>query len=107
MAKNAVGNIQDSRHLGQAKEQLKAAWRGSGFTEAACRRYRASIPAPLHLSATSESCFWTGSGMWHDDTSFRSLWRRRSVLWFGSAAAVKARSEEHTSELQSLRHLVC
>ena len=28
--------------------------------------------------------------MWHDDTSFRSLWRRRSVLWFGSAAAVKA-----------------
>src|ERR1035438_10563031 len=29
------------------------------------------------------------------------------LMLFGQAASAKARSEEHTSELQSLRHLVC
>src|SRR5205814_8732699 len=31
----------------------------------------------------------------------------RSTVWVGSATQVPIRSEEHTSELQSLRHLVC
>src|SRR5438045_4537225 len=31
----------------------------------------------------------------------------RSGSWFGIRGSVRPRSEEHTSELQSLRHLVC
>src|SRR5437899_11863458 len=38
-----------------------------------------------------------------------SGWRPRSTTWSGSAwtRSPSTRSEEHTSELQSLRHLVC
>src|ERR1035437_5085871 len=64
--------------------------RSCGFTEGACTRYRLSILAPLHLSTKWGSCSWTGSGRWRDDISFQSLWRRRSVLCFGSVVAAKA-----------------
>src|SRR5262245_64343433 len=38
----------------------------------------------------------------------RSLgWRRDARLRLGAGGAWAGRSEEHTSELQSLRHLVC
>src|SRR5947199_6641257 len=44
-------------------------------------------------------------------TLFRSLTERvlreRRSVWLGAPGSEVPRSEEHTSELQSLRHLVC
>src|ERR1035441_5182624 len=42
-------------------------------------------------------------------SSWKEMPRRESAAWSNSSGerAVKLRSEEHTSELQSLRHLVC
>src|ERR1035438_10727181 len=40
-------------------------------------------------------------------TDRRGDWRNLLVRWCGSGARSSSRSEEHTSELQSLRHLVC
>src|SRR5437899_7750359 len=40
-------------------------------------------------------------------TAWRRTWRRWRPRTTGSASERPLRSEEHTSELQSLRHLVC
>src|SRR5262245_42370931 len=47
------------------------------------------------------------AGVWAAMSAFSAVVPRRYVALLGTIYAVSLRSEEHTSELQSLRHLVC
>src|SRR5438045_8023182 len=67
--------------------------------------------------ASCSSAF-SARGMCNNDSETQARFRWRSQPWAGPAPAMRTarprrtnievlRSEEHTSELQSLRHLVC
>src|SRR5437899_1879095 len=71
--------------------------------------YTLSLHDALPISYPRARPGWSSSGEWHTcpcaapcrAAARRSGCRERSCGWF------RTRSEEHTSELQSLRHLVC
>src|SRR5205823_14566815 len=55
----------------------------------------------LRLLAGTQHELWTGVCLWRRPGDWQLAWQEVSSV------AMKARSEEHTSELQSLAYLVC
>src|SRR5262245_65390110 len=67
------------------------------------RRPPRSTLFPYTTLFRSRLVIWTRDLLRDDSTVRRALQRRIKVLFIDESS----RSEEHTSELQSLRHLVC
>src|SRR5205814_10727928 len=63
--------------------------------------------APEFADRVAELTDWKQVSMLSVEANRLPRWYRPGLLLLGDAAHVMSRSEEHTSELQSLRHLVC
>src|SRR5262245_62191120 len=89
------------KHVREHHELLEQARTGSSL--AACEL---EILEPLLRSSPLVAHLQSGHGL--DDIGLAAAGARWVVgVDFSAVAATAARSEEHTSELQSLRHLVC
>src|ERR1035438_3760697 len=66
----------------------------------------AALDLALRLSPPS-AAHWLGADELGRDVLSRLLYGARVSLIVGTGVVALSRSEEHTSELQSLRHLVC
>src|SRR6202522_1837806 len=72
---------------------------------ASARVFRVYRPTPAHYHATCDEYLYVFSGrgtFWMESPESQIEFRPGQLLFFK-----RGRSEEHTSELQSRRHLVC
>src|SRR2546425_9662240 len=67
--------------------------------------FRSSIYAPFYLSSRGYALF--AKGAWPGVLDFAATRSDRVLVEFEGPSKSNTRSEEHTSELQSLAYLVC